>query len=229
MTKKKASPASLSKDDEMEQFKSASDSLSDAATIESFLVGKTTGGSIVGKESTKDVSCQAEAPKMIASPESMGSNWSFETLAQAKSCERTPVPYSDLTKRQIELIKTLVEQQEKETEARLAREAAGVTETEGKDSGREPTSEMSTTFGQAMDLIHGQIRRAHEKRDRQWEREKAKGKKKDDGDDKDKWNRNKLDASLAVHQNFHFFILNSTIFIFFFRDIKVTLNFNLKS
>lgn len=178
MSEKKAPPSASKNDVEKERVKSAN-----ASDDPMSPVGKT-GGKQPG-----DVPCkcqsQSQMSNTLSSRSSLSSTtsaWSFEQLAHAKSCERNPVPYSENTKRQIELIKTLVEEQEKETAARLAREAAG--ETEGKDSGREPESEVSTTFGQAMDWIHDQIRIAHEEKDRKRESKKSKKKKEESGKDK---------------------------------------------
>ena len=118
-------------------------------------------------------------------------NWSFEQLAKATDHEE--VPYSEQTKKQIEVIKQLVEQQNRETAEKQAESAADDNhmihiETANEESVREPEKEVSTTFSQAMKQIREEIRKAHEERERQHreahqrkkEEHKRKAKKRDE-------------------------------------------------
>ena len=142
-------------------------------------------------ENPEVMQCACHRPKSAkstassSSSTSMGSkeSWSIVTLAHSKA-ERGEVQYSEQTKKQIPIIKQLVEQQEKETAEKQARAATGE-ETSESNSGREPESEVSTSFAQAMDWIQSQIRRAHEEKEQkereEYERKKERKAKKKDG------------------------------------------------
>ena len=135
----------------------------------------------------KDRSVSSSSSINSNSSISSQTNWSIETLAHSKYANQGNVPYSEQTKKQLDIIKQLVEQQEKETAAKQARTAAGVqTEATGEESGREPETEVSTSFAQAMDWIQEEIRKAHEERERE-EREEYERKKANKKANQKKW------------------------------------------
>lgn len=96
---------------------------------------------------------------------SLDSRWSFEQVAQASY--PGPVPYSEQTKRQLEDIQKLVQEQEKETAERVARKETDIGKETTKEPGRELGVQISTTFGQAMEWIEEQIRKGHEEQERE--------------------------------------------------------------